>query len=200
MELIPQGTILLPNWVTEKGFTFGTIDDPDLATLFDAEFVLRGDLWWVNAVGMIFGTMIVPAEFTVSIGDTNPTEAKDGSDDGWAASDLNRVTFPTGGDEHYLTVPKPGIYEVNWSLSLHKDAGPATAIHGGIMVDGTAQRDNGEAHEDLASTDVSGCLASPGTVDCPNGTEQISLWVSNDQSNDVHIDHGTVVIKQIGGT
>lgn len=160
-----------------------------------------GDTWWTGTGGLVFGGMDVDAEFTVTIGDANPTEvAVTITGDGWSAGDLNKVTFPTGGTEHYLTVPVAGIYEVIWSLSVHKDAGPATAIHGGVMVDGVAQRNNGEAHADFPATDNSDCIGSPATVDCPNGTEQISLWTSNDQSNDVHIDHGTMLIRQVAGT
>ncbi len=160
-----------------------------------------GALWFFSAGGLVFGGMHVASEFTVTIGDANPTEvAVTGTGDGWTAGDLKKVTFPTGGTEHYLTVPVAGIYEVTYSLSVHKDAGPATAIHVGIMENGVAQTGNGEAHTDLPATDISDCITGVGTVDCTAGTEEISLWVSNDQSNDVHIDHGTMLIKQIGGT
>lgn len=172
------------------------------AGLVDAlEIDSVGALQFPSAGGMVFGSMYVAAEFTVTIGDANPTEvAVTITGDGWTAGDLKKVTFPTGGTEHYLTVPVPGIYEVIWSMSVHKDAGPATSIHGGIMKNGVAQTGSGEAHADFGATDVSDCIGSPGTVDCPNGTEQISLWTSNDQSNDVHVDHGTMLIRQIRGT
>lgn len=44
MEIIPIGTILLPNWITVSGYTFGTIDHPSLVTLTDSAFSLSGSL------------------------------------------------------------------------------------------------------------------------------------------------------------
>ena len=187
----------------EKGkMVLSTNDGSDTDTPTDrVKIDADGAFQFESAGGLVFGCMYVASEFTVTIGNANPTEvAVTGTGDGWTAGDLKKVTFPTGGTEHYLTVPVAGIYEVTWSMSVHKDAGPATAIHGGIMGNGVAQTGNGEAHTDLPATDISDCITGVGTVDCPAGTEEISLWVSNDQSNDVHIDHGTMLIKQIGGT
>ena len=162
---------------------------------------LPTDTYFVGTGGLVFGSMYADAEIIAPTGDANPHEAKEAGGDGWVAGDLNKVTFPTGGTEHYLTVPVPGVYEVFWSMALHIAAGAGSEIHAGIMVDDVAiVTGNGEDHRSVANLNDSGSIGSPGTVDCPNGTEEISLWVSNDNSNDVHIEHATLFIKQIGGT
>ena len=73
-------------------------------------------------------------------------------------------------------------------------------VYGGVMVDGVALRDNGEAHRDIANNNDTGNMGSVCIVDCPNGDEEISLWVINDLSNDLHIVHSTVSVKRIGET
>ncbi len=152
-------------------------------------------------VGLVFGSMFIPGvDIIVAIGDANPTEIENATADGWAAGELNEVTFPTGGDEHYLTITVPGRYECIWNISFHADVGGAQAGHGGIMIDGVAIRNNGEAHRDVANANDDGNMAAPCIADLPNGTEQISLWIANSASNDMHIVHSTLTIKLIGTT
>lgn len=161
---------------------------------------IGGDTFWTGDGGIIFGSMYIPGvDIIVSIANANPTEIA-ASGDGWSAGELNLVTFPTGGDEHYLAVTKAGKYKVDWSISGHTGAGGATGVHGGIMINGVAQRNNGEAHRDVSNSNDDGNIASRSIIDCPNGTEQISLWISIDNSNDFHAEHGTMTITQVGGT
>ena len=155
--------------------------------------------------GKVFGVMYIPGtDIVVSISDANPTEIKDDGttslNDGWSVGELNEVTFPTGGTEHYLTVPEAGKYTVMWSLSGHTGSGGSTTIHAGVMIDGVALRDEGEAHRDVSNFNDNGNVASVVVIDCPNGTEQISLFCAVGNSNDFHAVHGTVVIEQIAGT
>lgn len=161
---------------------------------------ITGDTWWTGDGGLVMGNMYAPAEIVVPIADANPKEVEDAGEDGWAAGELNEVTFPTGGTEHYLTVPKAGRYFVSWTISAHTDAGGKTELHGGIMIDSTAQRDDGEVHRTVANTLDTGAFSSVSVVDCPNGTEEISLWVINDLSNDVHVVHANMFICLVAGT
>lgn len=176
------------------------------------QFAADGTQNFVGTAGLIFGQMYIPSEggndIVVDVdGGINPVEIKDDGttsvDDGWIAGDLNEVTFPAGGTEHYLTVPKIGKYTVIWSLSGHTALGGGTTIHGGIMVNNAAIRNNGEDHATISnSTDVL-ALSSVGTVDITDltGTNaQISLWVSDGNSQNVTIEHGNMFVTQIGGT
>lgn len=176
------------------------------------QFAADGTQNFVGTAGLIFGQMYIPSEggndVVVDVdGGINPVEIKDDGttsvDDGWIAGDLNEVTFPAGGTEHYLTVPKIGKYTVIWSLSGHTALGGGTTIHGGIMVNNAAIRNNGEDHATISnSTDVL-ALSSVGTVDITDltGTNaQISLWVSDGNSQNVTIEHGNMFVTQIGGT
>lgn len=168
---------------------------------------LNGDTWWVGGGGLIVGHMYIPGvDITVDITDANPTEVFDDGTvsvgDGWAAGELNLVTFPGGGTEHYLTVPKAGKYKVEWDISFQMGApGANVEVHGGIMVDDVAIRDKGEGHRTIANNTDTGSMTGRTIVDCPNGTEEISLWVLNaDNNNDITVEHGNVYIQLIGGT
>lgn len=149
----------------------------------------------------VFGSMYIPGvDVIVPISTANPTEIKNADGDGWSAGELSSITFPTAGDEHYLAIIQSGKYEITWNLSMHTDTGGPTGAHGGIMIDGVSVRNNGEAHRDIANTNDTGNMAGIGIVDCPNGNEEISLWMINSLSNDLHIVHSTVTVRRIGET
>lgn len=151
-----------------------------------------------NKRALLYGAMYIPGvDIVVPNDSANPFEVKDAGNDGWAVGELNDVTFPTGGTEHYLTITKQGRYEVVWSMSAHTGGGGATAVHGGVMIDGVAQRNDGEGHRDVANANDDGNYGSSFIVDCPNGTEEISLWCSTDNSENLHVEHGTMTIKLI---
>ncbi len=163
-----------------------------------AVWPMSGNLF---AIGDPFGSMYIPGvDIVVVIGAATPFEVKNAAADGWAAGELNRVTFPTGGDEHYLTVPESGKYRIIWSISGHTGAGGATSMHGGVMKNGVAIRNNGEAHRDVGNFNDDGNIASVCVTDCPLGTEQISLWVSVGNSQDFHAEHSTMDIEKMRGT
>ena len=154
-----------------------------------------------HPIGPQFGSMYVPGvDIVVSITGTGPIEVKDATDDGWAGGELDGLTFPTGGDEHYLAITEPGKYEILWNMSFHTDIGGAQEVHGGVMMDGVATRNNGEAHRKVSNANDSGDMGAPCIADFPNGNEEISLWISNDQSNDIHVEHSTVTVKLLGST
>ena len=160
------------------------------------------DLLFVNTASIIFGSMYIPGvDVTVTIGGVNPVEVSHlATGDGWAAGELNAVTFPGAGSEHFVAITQPGRYEILWNMSFHVDIGGAQSVHGGVMIDGVAVRDNGEAHRSVANANDSGNMGAPCIADLPNGNEEISLWVSDSASNDVHVERATVTIKLIGGT
>lgn len=160
-----------------------------------------------SSFGNVFGYMYVPGvDIVVDITDANPTEVfDDGSTsagDGWSAGELNQVTFPTGGTEHYLTVTKAGLYSVEWDLSFQMAApGANVEVHGGIMIDGVALRNKGEGHRTVANNTDTGNMGANAIIDCPNGNEEISLWVLNaDNNNDITVEHGNVKLDLIGST
>lgn len=162
---------------------------------------LGGDFYWHgDGSGLLFGSMYAAAEIIVPIGDANPNEVENAAQDGWTAGELNGVTFPTGGTEHYLTITIAGRYEIIWSMSFHIAAGAGASCHGGVMIDGVAIRDNGETDRDVANLNDTGNMATACILDLPNGTEEISLWILNGNSNDIHVVQTTVTVKQIGGT
>lgn len=155
---------------------------------------------WVGTAGLVMGSMYVPGvDIDVDIVNADPTEVADGDGDGWSAGELNGMTFPTSGTEHYLTVTVAGKYEITWSLALHSDAG-GDELHGGVMVDDTPVRNNGEAHCKVLNVNDSKTIGSPCIADLPSGDEEISLWVSSDGGDDIHIEYGTVTAVLIGGT
>ena len=161
---------------------------------------MSGDLLFRGLGGLHFGVMYAGAEIIVPVSDANPTEVEDASEDGWTAGQLNGVTFPTGGTEHYLSVTEPGRYLALWDMAAHTAAGGKTEVHGGFSIDGTPQRDDGETHRTVSNTTDTGAFGNNTILDCPNGTEQISLWIINDLSNDLHVEHANVLIVLIGGT
>ncbi len=168
-----------------------------------------GDTWWVGSAGLPFGHMYVDGTQAIIVALTlnTPTEVEDdgttSAEDGWLAGDLNLVTFPTGGTEHYLTVTKAGMYHVNWNLSFKMVTGAAnTQIHAGLAIDSTTFiRDKCEAHRTISNNSDTGNMAGSCIVDLPNGTEELSIWMENTtNSNDAEIVHGSLVITHIGGT
>ena len=69
-------------------------------------------------------------------------------------------------------------------------------VHGGIMIDDVAVRDKGEAHRTIANNSDTGLMAAHALIDCPNGNEEISLWVLNADNNvNITVEHGNVVAE-----
>ena len=186
---IADMTAATDNWAIKTG-------------LGDVEF--GGDTYWTGTGGLVLGAMNIPSvDIVVSIADANPTEVFDDGttslNDGWASTYQNSTVFAVS-DLHYITVTIAGTYKVDWNMSGHIDSGANSSIHGGVMIDGAATRDNGEDHTDVLNANDSKSMSGTAVIDCPNGTEEISLWISNDNSADVHVEHGNMAITQVGGT
>lgn len=166
-----------------------------------------GDTYWAGTgTGLIYGHMFIPGvDVTVDTSATaNPVEVKDdgttSANDGWASSYQNEVTFAVS-DLHYQTVTIAGTYEVIWDMSCRTAAGGGTVVHGGITIDTTTfQRNNGEGHTHIFNANDDIQIKSVGVVDCPNGNEEISLWISNNANQKTIVEHGNMRIKLIGGT
>lgn len=167
-----------------------------------------GGTFWKNTGGLVFGHMYVDGTQSIIVALTlnTPAEVEDdgttSAEDGWLAGDLNLITFPTGGTEHYITVTKAGIFHITWNLSFKMVTGAAnTQIHAGLAVDGTAIRDKCEAHRTISNNTDTGNMAGSCMVDLPNGTEELSLWMENTtNSNDAEVVHGSITAIQVGGT
>jgi len=89
---------------------------------------------------------------------------------------------------------------VEYACSISKTSGGSTEAHVGVMKSGVAIRDNGESHRTISTNSDIGSVGGVTMVDCPLGTEQISLWVINNLSNDLDIEHATMNITMVGGT
>ncbi|KKN24781.1 hypothetical protein LCGC14_0891450 [marine sediment metagenome] len=168
-----------------------------------------GDTFWTgDGTGLPYACMYVDGTqaIIVALSTGVIAEVKDDDttslDDGWLAGDLNLITFPTGGDEHYLSVTKAGFYRIQWSLSFNTaNPGANVEIHGGIAVDGTAIRNKAEAHRTIANNSDTGNMSGTAMIEAPNGTEQISVWLLNTTNNaDVTVEHGNVSMVMVGGT
>ncbi len=182
---------------------FGTPGTTELSVEAD------GDTFWVgDGTGLPYACMYVDGTQAIEVALTSGVIAEvkdDGTtslDDGWLAGDLNLITFPTGGDEHYLSITKAGFYRVQWSLSFNTaNPGANVEIHGGIAVDGTAIRNKAEAHRTIANNSDTGNMSGTAMIEAPNGTEQISVWLLNTTNNaDVTVEHGNMSMVMVGGT
>ena len=114
---------------------------------------------------------------------------------------MNDVTFPTGGTEHYVTVNTAGRYEATWDMSFSIAVPGATIqIHGGVAIDGTPARNAGEAHRTIANNTDTGNMGATTVLNCPNGTEEISLWMENTTNNaDATVEHGNLRVILVAG-
>ncbi len=178
------------------------------------EFTVQadGDTFWTGSgTGLPYGHMYVDGTQVIRVALTVSTVAEvkgDGTggtaaaEDGWLTGDLNQMTFPTGGTEHYITITKRGVYHINWNLSFKMVSGAAnTQMHGGLAVDGTAIRNKCEAHRTISNNTDTGNMAGSCIVDLPNGNEELSVWLLNStNSNDADVSHGSLVSVMVGGT
>jgi hypothetical protein len=168
-----------------------------------------GDTYWTGTgAGLVYGHMYVDGTqvIVVALTANTPAEVKDDGttslDDGWLTGELNEMTFPSGGDEHYISVTVAGKYEATWDISFAQNTPTAAIdIHGGVAIDGTPLRDSGEAHRTVANSSDTGNMGGTTIIDCPNGNEQLSLWVENTTNNtDIDVEHANLRVALIGGT
>jgi len=162
---------------------------------FDDDAVFVGD-----SVGLPYGDMYTNATIAVTISDNNPTEVFDATSDGFTAGELHRVTFPTGGDEHYLSVDVAGRYLITWSNSFAQNS-PSSAIEveGGVMVGGVAQNP-GRAHRTVANSTDKGNMGGVCILDLA-ANAQVSLFITNEtNTTNIDVEHANLTLVHIGGT
>lgn len=168
------------------------------------------DTFWVGAgTGLPYGHMFVDGTQSIIVALTlnTPAEVEDdgttSAEDGWLEGDQNLITFPTGGTQHYISVTKPGVYHITWNLSFKMVTGAAnTQIHAGLTINSTTFRaDRCEAHRTISNNTDTGNMGGTCTIDLPNGTEQLSLWMENTtNNNDAEVFHGSLTAIMVGGT
>ena len=94
------------------------------------------------------------------------------------------------------------MYEVSWSLSTDFSASPGSKqeIEYGIMVGGAIQNE-GQAHRTLSNSTDTGNTCGIAILDLADNAV-ISLAAKNETSAGkiLHVEHGNLTIKQIGGT
>jgi hypothetical protein len=160
-----------------------------------------GDTFWTgDGTGVPYGDMYTNTTISVVISDNNPTEILDATSDGWTVGQTNLVTFPTGGDEHYISVDKAGRYLIVWSISCAQNSPTAAIELGlGIMVNGTAQN-QGQTHRTIANATDKGNAGGTGILDLA-ADDQISLYIANEtNTTNIDVEHANVSVVQIGGT
>ncbi len=188
--------------------TAGAILGNNSTTILTVE--TDGDTFWTGAgTGLPYGHMYVDGTQAIIVALTlnTPTEIEDdgttSAEDGWLAGDLNLMTFPTAGTEHYITITKAGVYHITWNLSFKMVTGAAnTQIHAGLAIDSTTFRRNRcEAHRTISTNTDTGNMSGSCMIDLPNGNEELSLWIENTtNSNNAEILHGSLTVVMAGGT
>ena len=90
----------------------------------------------MTKLSLIFGSIYTEPTIIVGVTTVNPTQVKDNAGDGWIESDLTLMEFPSPGFQHFLTCPRTGQYEVDWSISAKIMMGGMSEINAGVMIDG----------------------------------------------------------------
>lgn len=166
------------------------------------DLLMKFDTYWEgDGSGLPYGDMYTNTTIVVSISaSSTPTEVKDATNDGWTVGELNSVTFPTGGDEHYLTVTRAGRYLINWSVSMAQNSPSATIeTEQGIMVNGTA-KNAGRAHRTVSNSTDRGNSGGCAILDLA-ANDQVSLFVSNEtNTTDIDVEHANLSVVMVGGT
>jgi hypothetical protein len=186
LDLFADGAVRIGNSSAGAPTTYVEIE-PDA----DMTFVGSGS-------GLPYGNMFIPAGgiiVTIAASAT-PTEVDDAASPTWTGGQTNNTTF----SDHNLSVGKTGRYSMSWSMSVSlATVGGNIEIHGGIMVDSVAVRDDGEGHRTITGANQSGHISGM-TIQNLTANQEISLWISNaTNTNNITVDHGNVVITLIGG-
>ncbi len=157
-----------------------------------------GDTFWTgDGSGLLNGHMFTNVTIATTLVNSGTFYELDGAT-AWTAGHLNGCTFTDPG----ITVLKAGMYEVVWSLSTDFSASPGSKqeIEYAIMVDGVVQ-DEGQAHRTLQNSTDTGNACGVGSVDLA-ANQVVSLAAKNETSSGkiLHVAHGNMSVKQIGGT
>jgi hypothetical protein len=159
---------------------------------------MTGDLLFSgDGAGLVYGHMYTNSTIAVTLTDQSTWYELDGAT-AWTTGLLNGCSFT----DPAITVLEPGKYEIIWSLSTNFSASPGAIqeIEYGIMVGGSIQNE-GQAHRTLANSTDTGNCAGVAILDLADNAV-ISLAAKNETSAGkiLHVEHGNMTVKQIGGT
>ena len=161
------------------------------------QFSATGDQVFVGTAGLVFGHMYTNSTIATTLTTQNTWYELNGAT-AWTTGQLNNCTFT----DPAITVLEPGMYEVIWTLSTDFSAIPGASqqIEYGIMVGGTIQNE-GQAHRTLANSTDTGHCSGVAILDLADNAV-ISLGARNTTSAGkiLHVEHGNMTVKQIGGT
>ena len=145
--------------------------------------------------GLPYGSMYLNSTITVTISDNNPTEVNDASSPTFTEGQTHNTVF----NDHFISVDVAGKYKIDWGMSFAMGTvGGNIEIHGGIMVNGTAQDNQGEAHRTITGANQSGDMGSNVILDLA-ADDEVSLYLINaTNTNDVNVEHANLTITQVG--
>jgi hypothetical protein len=156
-----------------------------------------GDTVFVGGAGLVFGHMYTNSTIAVTLTDQNTWYELDGAT-AWTTGQVHNTTFT----DPAITVLEPGMYEVIWTLSTDFSASPGASqqIEYGIMIGGSIQNE-GRAHRTLANSTDTGHCSGVAILDLADNAV-ISLAARNITSAGkiLHVEHGNMTVKQLGGT
>ena len=156
------------------------------------DVVFRGD-----GSGLVFGHMYTNSTVATTLTDQSTWYELDGAT-AWTTGQLHNCTF----SDPAITVLKAGIYEITWSLSTDFSATPGSKqqLGYGIMVGGAIQAE-GQATRTLSNSTDTGNACGVAILDLAVNAA-ISLAAKNETSAGkiLHVEHGNMTVKQLGGT
>ena len=156
-----------------------------------------GNVVFHGSAGMVFGYMYTNSTIATTLTTQNTWYELNGTT-AWTTGLLNNCTF----SDPAITILEPGMYEITWSLSTDFSASPGAKqqIEHGIMIDGSIQTE-GRAHRTLANSTDTGNQCGLAIFDLSDNAV-ISLVAMNETSGGkiLHVEHGNMTVKQIGGT
>ena len=156
-----------------------------------------GDVTFIGTSGLVYGHMYTNGTIAITLTDQSTWYELDGAT-AWTTGLLNGVTFT----DPALTVTEPGMYEVIYTLSTDFSASPGATqqVEYGIMVGGSIQNE-GRAHRTLANSTDTGHCSGVAILDLADNAV-ISLGAQNESAagKTLHVEHGNMTVKLIGGT
>jgi len=92
------------------------------------------------------------------------------------------------------------MYEITWGMSIDFSASPGALqqIEGGIMIDGAIQLP-GRSHRTVANSTDTGHFSGFAILNL-SANEIVSLALNNNTGagKTLHVEHGNLIVKQIG--
>jgi hypothetical protein len=174
------------------GSTFG-----DGGTTDYTQIQSDGDVVFFGGAGLAFGSMYTNTQIAVVLTNANTWYEVDGAT-AWTTGLLHNCTFT----DPEITVVYAGMYEVEWDMSIDFSAAPGASqqVEGGIMINGTIQNP-GQGHRTIANSTDTGSFSGHAILDLAVD-DDVSLALNNNSAagKTIHVEHGNLVLHQLGGT